>query len=105
MNSSPQSTGVEAPSSAFPSADLYRNLRVAGQVSNLLLWIERARQLTDAIAFWAEHDERLAEALNSHRLPVNNCSWDEDESDALEGLLSLQLSLVRKTTESLARAA
>lgn len=105
MNSSPQSTGVEAPSSTLPSATMYRDLRVAGQVSNLLLWIERARQLTDAIAFWAEHDTRLAEALRNHALPINNCAWDDEESDAVEGLLLLQASLVRGAADSMARAA
>lgn len=60
--------------------------RLSGMLS-LVAWVERARDLSEAVEMAARIDDGLGTALSRNGIPYNNAMWSSDVSSGLEHLL------------------
>lgn len=66
----------------------------------LLSWIERARNLLDAIQTHADLHEDFAARMQHYGIPVHDATWEGEESSALAMLLSAAAAEARAVREA-----
>lgn len=77
-----------------PNKDILRKIEAsvgeAHHLAVLMQWVENARHLVGQFEYLSTHCKEFNAICKQYKIPVFNASWEEEHSDALARLLSIQ---------------
>ena len=77
-----------------PNKDILRKIEAsvgeAHHLATLMQWVESARHLVSQFEYLSVHSKEFQAICKHHEIPVYKASWDEEHSDALARLFSIQ---------------
>lgn len=87
-----------------PNKDILRNIEAsvgdAHHFAILMQWVENARHLVSQFEYLSTHDKEFNAICKHQKIPVFNATWEEEHSDALAGLLSVQCRLLNAAQDA-----
>lgn len=84
----PGNAGDNIPTEHGGPVDVRMAVDAVGRKMALFAWIEDARRLIDHIWWAAEHSPEFKEAMVERHIDYHCLEWGEDESDAMQLLLT-----------------
>ena len=89
---------------AHTNKDILRNIEASvGEAHHLAIlmgWIENARHLVSQFEYLSTHDKEFNALCKHQKIPVYNATWEEEHSDALTRLLSIQCRLLNAAQDA-----
>lgn len=84
--------------------DIFRKIESAvgdaHHLAVLMQWVENARYLVGQFEFLSTHSKEFDAICKHHNIPVFNATWEEEHSDSLARLLSLQCQLLNAAQDA-----
>lgn len=89
---------------AAPNKDILSKIEAsvgdAHQLAILMQWVENARHLVGQFQYLSTHSKEFDAICKHHKIPVYNATWEEEHSDSLARLLSIQFQYLNAAQDA-----
>ncbi len=72
----------------------------AHHIAVLSQWVESARQILSQFQYLSTHSKEFDALCKHHKIPTFNASWEEEHSDSLARLFSIQCQFLNAAQDA-----